>query len=126
MIVGIGIDIVEIGRFERSIQQYGDRFLRKIFSDREIEYCGSQARYAQHYAARFAAKEATLKALGHGLGMGVSLREIEVVRGGRGDPSLSLTGEARRVAETRGVTKMHVSLSHAETFCVAQVLAEGS
>ena len=124
MIVGIGVDIESIDRFSRAIERHGDRFLQRIFTEEEIAYCRRQGRCAQHFAVRFAAKEAVLKALRFGP-EGGSLKEIEVVKGEHGEPHIKLTGSMRALADERRVSRIHVSLSHADTHCVAQVVAEG-
>lgn len=125
MILGIGVDIVEIDRFKRSIERYGDRFLERLFSDDEIAYCRAHKYSAQHFAVRFAAKEAVLKALRHGIGPGVSMKEIRITRGERGEPSVELEGRTKALADRKGVQQLHVSLSHSQTTCIAQVVAEG-
>ena len=125
MIVATGIDIEDNERFERAIARHGDRFLKKIFTDDEIAYCRRQGRCAQHFAVRFAAKEAVLKALRHGPQGAVSLKEIEIVKGADGEPHIKLLGRAPKVVKSLGITALHVSLSHAATHCVAQVIAEG-
>lgn len=124
MIHGTGVDIVDIERFSRSIERYGDRFLTRIFSDCEIEYCSRQSRCAQHFAARFAAKEAVLKSLGRGLGQGVSMRGIVVVKDQLGRPSIRLEGSMLQLADSLGVKKLHISLSHGHSHCVAMAVAE--
>ncbi len=124
MIHGTGVDIVDIERFGRSIEKYGDRFLTRIFSDCEIEYCTRQLRCAQHFAARFAAKEAVLKSLGRGLGQGVSMRGIVVLKDDLGRPSVRLEGVMRELADSLGVKKLHISLSHGHSHCVATAIAE--
>jgi holo-[acyl-carrier protein] synthase len=78
MIVGTGIDIAEVPRIEASIQRFGDRFLRRIFTEAEIRYCESKANRVERYAARFAAKEAAMKAIGTGWNHGVTWRDVEV------------------------------------------------
>src|SRR5437773_9387623 len=80
MIVGTGIDIVEVPRIAESIARFGERFLRRIFTEEEIRYCESKANRIERYAARFAAKEASMKALGTGWSRGVRWRDIEVFR----------------------------------------------
>ncbi len=123
MIVGIGIDIESIDRFSHAIERHGDRFLRKIFTEEEIAYCRRQGRCTQHFAVRFAAKEAVLKALRYGA-EGGSFKEIEIVKGHSGEPHIKLTGRMRALAEERRIKRVHVSLSHSDTHCVAQVVAE--
>ena len=99
MVVGIGIDVVEIARIRRLMERWQDRFLQRVFTEAELAYALRRHDPAQHLAARFAAKEATLKALGTGLSMGVRWREMEVRRGRGQPPRLALSradGRARR------------------------------
>jgi holo-[acyl-carrier protein] synthase len=125
MVVGIGIDVVEIARIRRLMERWQDRFLQRVFTEAELAYALRRHDPAQHLAARFAAKEATLKALGTGLSMGVRWREMEVRRGRGQPPQLELSGRTAELGEARGVRRLHVSLSHDAGLAVAQVLAEG-
>jgi holo-[acyl-carrier protein] synthase len=125
VVVGIGIDIVEIARIRRLMDRWQDRFLQRVFTEAEIAYARRRHDPAQHLAARFAAKEATLKALGTGLSMGVRWREMEVRRGRGQPPELTLSGRTAELGEARGIRRLHVSLSHDAGLAVAQVLAEG-
>jgi holo-[acyl-carrier protein] synthase len=125
MVVGIGIDVVEIARIRRLMERWQDRFLQRVFTETELAYALRRHDPAQHLAARFAAKEATLKALGTGLSMGVRWREMEVRRGRGQPPRLELSGRTAELGESRGVRRLHVSLSHDAGLAVAQVLAEG-
>ena len=120
-ILGIGIDATDIPRVERAIARYGDRFLHRIFTDAEIAYCSSKHRPGPHYAGRFAAKEAAMKALGTGLTRGVTWRDIEVVRGG-GPPRLVFRGATLGHVERRGATSSLLTITHAETLALAQVM----
>ena len=95
MIFGIGIDLVENGRLEKIIEKWGIKFLNRVFSAGEIQYCGKHIQSSPHYGARFAAKESFLKALGIGLGRGVKLSDIEVVHDKNGKPVLALCGGAK-------------------------------
>ena len=124
MIQGIGIDLVENDRIEKIIRKWGQKFLQMVFSEEEINYCGKHIQASIHYGARFAAKEAFLKALGIGLGMGVKLREIEVVRGDQGKPDLSLRDEAHLQIEKREIKRIHLSLTHTKKYSTAIVLLE--
>ena len=90
MIVGTGIDIIEIDRIKNSIQKYSDRFKKKIFTQKEIEYCDSQAEPAKHFAARFSVKEAVLKCFGTGMSGGILWKDIEVDKLESGQPILNL------------------------------------
>jgi holo-[acyl-carrier protein] synthase len=125
VIVGIGIDVVEIARIRRLMERWQDRFLQRVFTEAELAYALPRHDPAQHLAARFAAKEATLKALGTGLSMGVRWREMEVRRGRGQPPRLVLSGRTAELGEAGGVRRLHVSLSHDAGLAVAQVLAEG-
>ena len=120
-ILGIGIDAADIPRVERAIARYGDRFVHRIFTEAEIAYCSSKHRPAPHYAGRFAAKEAAMKALGTGLARGVSWRDIEVVRGG-GPPRLVFRGAALAHFQRLGATSSLLTITHAETLALAQVV----
>jgi holo-[acyl-carrier protein] synthase len=125
LVVGIGIDVVEIARIRRLMERWRDRFLRRVFTDEELAYALGRHDPAQHLAARFAAKEATLKALGTGLSMGVRWREMEVRRARGAAPGLVLSGRTAQLGEARGIRRLHVSLAHDAGLAVAQVLAEG-
>ena len=119
MICGIGIDLVENSRLERIIEKWGLKFLNRIYSAGEIQYCGKHMQSSTHYGARFAAKESFLKALGIGIGMGVNLKDIEVVRDKNGKPALALCGEAKAQIEKRKITKIHLSLTHTKKYATA-------
>jgi holo-[acyl-carrier protein] synthase len=126
MIVGIGVDLCDVGRLEKTIEQpSGPRFLERVFTDGERAYCEARKRgRVQSYAARFAAKEAAMKALGTGWGQGVGWRDVEVVRVGDDAPMLQLHGEAARLSGSRGVARWLVTLSHTDTMAIAWVIAE--
>src|SRR5271163_1611917 len=109
MLVGTGIDIIEIDRIRASILRFGDRFLGRIFTPEEIAYCSRKKNAAESYAARFAAKEAGAKALGTGIQHGVSWQELEVQRLPGSRPTLHLTGRAAEFAQRLGVR--HIALS---------------
>ncbi|MEI6670349.1 MAG: holo-ACP synthase [Acidobacteriota bacterium] len=120
-IIGIGIDATDIPRIDQALKRFGDRFAQRVFTEAEIAYCADKHNPAPHYAARFAAKEATMKALGTGLSQGVVWRDIEVVRGG-GPPRLVLRGGALRHFERLGGTSTLLTITHAETLALAQVV----
>ena len=125
MIVGIGVDLVDIERIERMLASKGERAVRRLFSEDEARYCSAKARPAQHFAARVAAKEAAFKALaGEPEARGIGWREIEVVPHGDGRPSLALHGLARTRADAMGVTAAWVTLSHSLTTAAAFVVLE--
>jgi holo-[acyl-carrier protein] synthase len=124
MIVGTGVDIAEVPRIEASIERFGDRFLRRVFTDAEIQYCDSKVNRAERYAARFAAKEAALKAIGTGLRRGITWRDVEVTREPGGRPTMSFHGVAAQFAAKLGMKRAHLSLSHTKEHAIAYVILE--
>ena len=124
MIVGIGVDIVEIERLREVLRRQQDRFIRRVFTEAEQEYCRAHRDPAPHYAARFAAKEAVFKALGTGWAKGVSWKDAEVVRAAMGAPVLALHGQAEKLSLTLGARAIHLSLSHSSDSAVALVVLE--
>lgn len=117
--VAVGVDLIEIGRIKRAIDDFGERFLNRVYTERERE------RYRHRIselAARFAAKEATSKALGTGI-RGIRWREMEILPNRRGKPVLILHGDAARRAELLGFTDFTVSLTHSRTDAMAFVIA---
>jgi holo-[acyl-carrier protein] synthase len=124
MIVGTGIDIVEVPRIAQSIERFGERFLNRVFTAAEIHYCQSKANRTERFAARFAAKEAAMKAIGTGMRGGVTWKDFEVGREPSGRPTMVLHGKAGQVALTLGVRRTHLSVSHTEQYAVAYVLVE--
>lgn len=124
MILSIGIDIVEVYRIRQTIART-PRFLERVYTDAEREYCHAKgAAAAQSYAARFAAKEAFLKALKTGWRGKITWQDIEVVSDADGVPTLNVTGEARRIMDERGADRVHLSISHTTDHAVAQVILE--
>lgn len=115
-----GVDIIEISRVHRVLERYGQRFLDRVFTSAEIEYCRGRA---PNLAARFAAKEATMKALGTGV-RGVGWKDIEVVRGKSGAPSIKLRGRAEQRSYSFGVRETSLSISHSNEYAVAFVVIE--
>ncbi len=122
MIVGIGLDLIETARMEKSIKS--DAFLRKIFTRQEVAYCSGKPHPAQSFAARFAAKEAFLKALGTGWRNGIGFSEIEILPDELGKPVVKLTGKAQDVTASRGVIQIFVSLTHLKEIAGAQIILE--
>lgn len=125
MILGLGTDLAEIARIERSIARHGQRFLERIYTPDEIAYCLRKKSAAESFAARFAAKEAAAKALGTGISQGVSWHELEVQREASGKPVLHLSGRAAELAASLGVQRNSISLTHTAGFAMAIVLLEG-
>ena len=124
MVIGIGTDLIEIARIEQSVARYGDRFLERVFTPAEILYCRRKKNAAESFAARFAAKEAGAKALGTGISHGISWLELEVLREPTGKPTLALTGRAAARAQSLGVARISLSLTHSRTTALAIVLME--
>jgi holo-[acyl-carrier protein] synthase len=124
MILGVGTDLMEIGRIRQSIARFGDRFLARVFTAREIAYCQRKKNAAESFAARFAAKEAGAKALGTGISHGVNWLELEVAREPSGKPSLQLSGRAAARAQSLGVAHISLSLTHSRDTALAVVVME--
>ena len=125
MIVGTGIDLVEIQRIHQSVERYGKRFLRRVYTAAEQAYCLRKKNASESLAARFAAKEAAAKALGTGMSHGVTWVEIEVVREPSGRPTIAFHGRAREIANRLGVQSTALSLTHTRDLAVASVVLEG-
>ncbi len=124
MIVGTGIDIIEVPRVAAAIDRFGDRFLRRIFTAGEIHYCQSKRNAAERFAARFAAKEAAFKAIGTGVRMGVVWTDVEVRREPGGRPIINFSGAAAAHAVALGMKRVSLSLSHTAEIATAQVILE--
>ena len=124
MVVGLGADLAEIGRIEKSIARFGDRFLARIYTPAEIAYCARKKSSAESFAARFAAKEAGAKALGTGISRGVSWQEFEVGRELSGKPILCLSGRAAELAANLQVAAVSLTLTHTGTLAMAVVILE--
>jgi holo-[acyl-carrier protein] synthase len=124
MVIGLGTDLIEIERIERSVARFGERFLERVFTPGEIAYCHAKKGPAESFAARFAAKEAGAKALGTGISRGVSWREFEVKRKPGQRPELHLSGRAAEIARELGVRRMSLSLTHSREMSMAVVVAE--
>src|SRR3978361_2022297 len=124
MVIGLGTDLIEIERIERSVARFGERFLERVFTPGEIAYCHAKKGSAESFAARFAAKEAGAKALGTGISRGVGWKDFEV-RGLPGQrPELHLTGRALEIAKALGIRRLSLSLTHSRAMSMAIVVAE--
>ena len=124
MIFGTGIDIIEVDRIKNSIQKYSDRFKKKIFTQKEIDYCHSQPDPAKHFAARFTVKEAVLKCFGTGMTGGILWKDIEVGKLSSGQPVLNLHGNGKKLFNQLKLKHIHVSITHDKTYAVAHAIAE--
>jgi len=124
-VLGIGVDLVECARIERSLERFGERFLHRVFTDGEIAYSMSMKFPARHLAARFAAKEAVSKAFGTGIGKAMGWRNIDIRKKPSGEPYLIFSGPAQELAAKRGVTAALVTLSHTEHHAMACIVLDG-
>ena len=125
MLIGTGVDLIEVERIAHSIERFGERFLRRVYTDLEIAYCSSRRASAESFAARFAAKEAGAKALGTGISRGVTWNEFQVSRNPGGRPLLELRGRAALLATELGVRAISLSLTHTGSLAMATVVMEG-
>lgn len=119
IIVGIGTDIVECLRISRMIEEHGELFLTRVFTDTEIRYCQARKRAMEHFAGRWAAKEAILKCLGTGWRKGISWTDMEISNDKEGKPSVSLCGLAGEIAEKLGISEIMLSISHCRAYATA-------
>ncbi len=124
MILGLGIDLVEVARIEASVERFGSRFLERIFTGAERRYCAAKRFPAQHLAARFAAKEAGAKALGTGISRGVGWQDFEVQRQPGKAPQLALSGRALELGHLLGVSHIALSVTHTALHATAIVIFE--
>jgi holo-[acyl-carrier protein] synthase len=122
-ILGHGIDIVETTRIRKLLEEHGQRFLDRVFTPLEQQYCArNPRRYVEHLAGRFAAKEAVLKVLGTGWRGKIAWTDIEIAPEPSGQPKILLTGECQRIAQEQGISRWHVSISHIETHATASAI----
>jgi holo-[acyl-carrier protein] synthase len=124
MIIGIGLDVIEIHRIREVLERQQDRFRNRVFTAGEQKYCDAHRDPAPHYAVRFAAKEALFKALGTGWSGGIRWTDAEVARNPGQPPTLVLHGEAAQVSSARGAGTLHLTLSHSRDSAVAVVVIE--
>jgi holo-[acyl-carrier protein] synthase len=124
VIVGIGIDLAEVDRIREAIERHGQRFIDRIYTEKEIAYVERKANKYERYAARFAAKEAGMKAVGTGWKRGVRWRDFEVTNLPSGRPTLQLHGEAAKFAESLGVRNIALSITHTAAQGMAIVILE--
>lgn len=121
-VVGYGIDVVDVKRFESVWKRFGNRLLTRVFSDDERDWCLSRKSPANHLAVRFGAKEAFVKAIGSRSGL--RWKDIEIVREESGRPHIKLSGKARAIARKKGVKSSFVTLAHDAGVCIAGVIIE--
>jgi holo-[acyl-carrier protein] synthase len=124
MILGTGIDIIEVERIKNSWEKFGDRFLERILLPGEIKYCLSHKNPAPHLAARFAAKEAISKAFGTGIGQHLGWQDMEICRKDSGEPFARLQGAGLRMMQIRGASVLHLTISHTVQHATAMAILE--
>ena len=122
MISGTGIDIIEISRIKNAVIRWKDSFLKRIFTQNEINYSQARKFSYQHLAARFAAKEAVLKAIGDSSIHQINLREVEVLNDKSGKPFIRLSGAAKKIKEKRKISDIIISMSHTHKLAVANAI----
>ncbi len=122
MIYGIGVDVVENARIQKSINELGDAFLNRVFTEKERLYCDAMKFKARHYAARFAGKEAIAKALGTGIGEHLHWKDMEILRRDSGEPFAILYGRGKEYAKRKCITKIMISLTHTDHYAAANAV----
>jgi len=120
-----GVDMVDCARLKAVIDQHGQRFLNRVFTEFELGYCLGKKREIEHLAGRFAAKEAVLKVLGTGWRDGIAWTDIEVRNEPSGQPRIHLSGRCREVADQAGLSHILISISHIETHAIASAIGVG-
>ena len=125
MILGVGIDIIEVTRIKASFEKFGARFVNRILLSDEIAYCLSHKNPAPFLAARFAAKEAISKAFGTGIGAQLGWQDMEIRRKKSGEPFVVLHGKGKELFASRGAKQLLVSLSHTQNYAAATAVLEG-
>jgi holo-[acyl-carrier protein] synthase len=124
-IIGIGTDIIECPRIGKMIEQHGELFLRRVYTEREIRYCQARKHAIEHFAGRWAAKEAILKAIGTGWTRGIAWTDLEVRNRPGGAPTVLVCNAAKEAAREAGIANILVSISHCRTYATAYALAVG-
>lgn len=125
MILGVGIDIIEVARIAASYEKFGERFVNRILLPEEIAYCRSYKNPAPFIAARFAAKEAISKAFGTGIGTHLGWQDMEIRRKESGEPFVVLHGKGEKLFASRGAKRLLISLSHTQNYAAATAILEG-
>ena len=124
-ILGHGVDMVNCERLRSSVERHGEKFLSRVFTEAELDYCLSRKRRMEHLAGRFAAKEAVLKVLGTGWRGGIAWTDIEVGNDPAGRPLVLLRGRCKEIADRLGLREICVSISHIETHAIASAIGTG-
>jgi len=121
-VIAHGIDMVNCARLQASIKRHGRKFLKRVFTPAELEYCLGKKREIEHLAGRFAAKEAVLKVLGTGWRSGIKWTDVEVINAPSGKPRVRLTGRCREIADRMGLASILISISHIDTHAIASAI----
>lgn len=121
MIIGTGVDIIEVERVKRALDTWGERFLKRVFTERELDYASTKKFSHENLAARFACKESVLKAFGD-TRIGARLRNIEVLNDAKGKPEVVLHGEVKEFASKNNVDKILVSMSHTNNYAISNAI----
>jgi len=124
-VIAHGIDMVDCRRLQESIERHGERFLQRVFTPAELDYCRGRKRQVEHLAGRFAAKEAVLKVLGTGWRSGICWTDVEVRNDPSGQPRVLLAGRCKELADRMGVDEVLVSISHIHTHAIASAIGAG-
>ena len=122
MIIGVGVDTVEIDRIGEVVGRQGDRFLARVFTEEELREANGRL---DRLAGRFAAKEAVLKVLRTGLAKGISWQDVSISSGEAGEPMVALSGEAEAIAKKMGIEKVHLTITHDSVRAIAFAVGEG-
>lgn len=126
MVIGTGVDIVNIDRFRKTVKKNGDKFLKRVFTKEELDYCNKKMHRFQHLAGRFASKEAISKALKIDWNNGFNWKEIKIFINGNGAPKVKLIGKARLICEDLKIDGIDLSISHCDDYAVAMAVVTGS
>ena len=118
-----GIDLVDFPRIEQMIQQHGERFLNRIFTQKEQQYASANKNTIEKLAGRFAAKEAVLKLIGTGWRGKIAWTDIEIINTSSGQPKVNISGEVKKIADSLGVTDIKISITHTANFAIASAVA---
>ena len=127
MIVGTGIDLIQVSRIRKQLEKSGHRFFETLFTEREIGYCqkgSSLSRQSQCFSGRFCAKEAFLKALGSGLRDGIFWKDMEILNDELGKPYFILRNRVQEIIKEKEITQVHLSISHDKNMATAMVILE--
>ena len=122
-IIAHGIDLVDFPRIGEMMDRHGERFLDRVFTDKEQQYAASNKNKTEKLAGRFAAKEAILKLMGTGWRGKIAWTDIEVVNNNMGVPEVTITGEVKKIAEELGIKQVTVSITHTANFAIASAVA---